>query len=81
MLRFWGTPEQQSHFFPLLAQNKVASFCLSEAGSGSDAFALGTNAMLKKYFLHEVILIEYSELRIKRICLDHQSSSTLKIRW
>ncbi|KAG5190835.1 acyl-CoA dehydrogenase/oxidase, partial [Tribonema minus] len=44
MLRFWGTPEQQAKYFPLLGHGTVASFCLSEPGSGSDAFALATTA-------------------------------------
>ena len=41
----WGTPEQQARWLPRLAQNTVASFCLSEWGSGSDAFALKTRAV------------------------------------
>ncbi len=40
----WGTPEQKARWLPRLAQNTVASFCLSEWGSGSDAFALKTRA-------------------------------------
>jgi alkylation response protein AidB-like acyl-CoA dehydrogenase len=32
----WGNAEQQKQYFPRLAQNTVASFCLSEWGSGSD---------------------------------------------
>jgi short/branched chain acyl-CoA dehydrogenase len=40
----WGTEEQKKRFWPKLASNTVASFCLSEPGSGSDAFALATKA-------------------------------------
>jgi len=40
----WASPEQQSRFLPRLATDTVASYCLSEAGSGSDAFALATRA-------------------------------------
>src|ERR1700740_2956402 len=32
----WGTPEQKSRYLPRLAANTVASYALSEAGSGSD---------------------------------------------
>lgn len=41
----WATPEQQRRFFPRLASDTVASYCLSEAGSGSDAFAMATRAV------------------------------------
>jgi short-chain 2-methylacyl-CoA dehydrogenase len=40
----WATPEQKNHYLPRLAQNMVASYALSEAGSGSDAFAMATRA-------------------------------------
>src|SRR5437764_9992401 len=40
----WATPEQKSRYLPLLAQKWVASYALSEAGSGSDAFAMATRA-------------------------------------
>src|SRR5205807_1025288 len=36
----WGNAEQKRRYFPRLARDMVASFALSEAGSGSDAFAL-----------------------------------------
>lgn len=41
----WASPEQQARFFPRLAANTVASYCLSEAGSGSDAFGMATRAV------------------------------------
>src|SRR3954454_13754346 len=40
----WATPEQQAKYLPRLATDMVASYALSEAGSGSDAFAMGTRA-------------------------------------
>ena len=41
----WGTAEQQQQFLPRLAKDTVGSYCLSEAASGSDAFALATRAV------------------------------------
>jgi alkylation response protein AidB-like acyl-CoA dehydrogenase len=41
----WATPEQKSKYLPRLATDTIASYALSEAGSGSDAFALGTRAV------------------------------------
>jgi short/branched chain acyl-CoA dehydrogenase len=43
-VRFWGSPELQENWLPRLATDTVSSFCLSEAGSGSDAFAMKTTA-------------------------------------
>ena len=40
----WATPEQKAKYLPKLAADTVASYCLSEAGSGSDAFAMATRA-------------------------------------
>jgi short-chain 2-methylacyl-CoA dehydrogenase len=40
----WATPEQKRKYLPRLASNMVASYALSEAGSGSDAFAMATRA-------------------------------------
>jgi len=40
----WATPEQKARYFPRLAADTVASYALSEAGSGSDAFAMATRA-------------------------------------
>ena len=40
----WANPEQKQRYLPRLAADTVASYALSEAGSGSDAFALGTQA-------------------------------------
>jgi alkylation response protein AidB-like acyl-CoA dehydrogenase len=40
----WGAAEQQRQFLPRLARDTVGAYALSEAGSGSDAFALTTRA-------------------------------------
>ncbi len=40
----WGTPEQKQKYLPRLATDTVGAYALSEAGSGSDAFALQTRA-------------------------------------
>src|SRR5208283_2978058 len=40
----WGDAEQKSRYLPRLAEDTVASYALSEAGAGSDAFALATRA-------------------------------------
>lgn len=42
----WGNAEQRATFLPKLARHTVGAFALSEAGSGSDAFALQTGATL-----------------------------------
>ena len=43
----WATPEQKKRYLPLMAADMVGAYALSEAGSGSDAFALQTRAELK----------------------------------
>jgi alkylation response protein AidB-like acyl-CoA dehydrogenase len=43
-LRRWATDEQQRKWLPRLAADTVGAYALSEAGSGSDAFALQTRA-------------------------------------
>lgn len=43
-LRDYGTPDQQRRWFPALAADTVGAYALSEANSGSDAFALQTRA-------------------------------------
>jgi len=40
----WGTLEQKRRYLPRLARDTVGAYALSEAGSGSDAFALETRA-------------------------------------
>ncbi|KZC05997.1 PREDICTED: short/branched chain specific acyl-CoA dehydrogenase, mitochondrial [Dufourea novaeangliae] len=39
-----GSEEQKAKYLPRLAQNYAGSFCLTEPGSGSDAFSLKTEA-------------------------------------
>jgi len=43
-LKFWGSDELKEELMPRLATQHFGSFCLSEAGSGSDAFSLQTKA-------------------------------------
>jgi butyryl-CoA dehydrogenase/short/branched chain acyl-CoA dehydrogenase len=42
----WANAAQKKKYLPRLAADTVASYALSEAGSGSDAFALATRAVL-----------------------------------
>ncbi len=41
----WGNPDQKKKYLPQLAANKVGAYALSEASSGSDAFAMQTRAV------------------------------------
>src|SRR5450432_1227087 len=43
----WGNEEQKKRFLPRMAANTVGAYALSEASSGSDAFALQTRAQLQ----------------------------------
>jgi len=43
----WATPEQKKRYLPGIAARTVGAYALSEAGSGSDAFALQTRAEAK----------------------------------
>ncbi len=40
----WGSEETKQKYLPQLSTEKVGAYCLSEAGSGSDAFALKATA-------------------------------------
>ncbi len=40
----WGSPDQKKKYLTRLAENTVGAYALSEAGSGSDAFAMKTTA-------------------------------------
>jgi alkylation response protein AidB-like acyl-CoA dehydrogenase len=40
----WGTPEQKKRFLPRMAADTISAYALSEAASGSDAFALQARA-------------------------------------
>jgi alkylation response protein AidB-like acyl-CoA dehydrogenase len=43
----WATEEQKKRYLPRMAADTPGAYALSEAGSGSDAFALQTRAELK----------------------------------
>jgi alkylation response protein AidB-like acyl-CoA dehydrogenase len=43
----WATDEQKKKYLPQMAESRVGAYALSEAGSGSDAFALKTRAVDK----------------------------------
>ena len=43
----WATDEIKRKYLPKFATNLIGAYCLSEAGSGSDAFALATRATEK----------------------------------
>ena len=43
-LQKWGTEEQKQRFLTCLVRDTLGAYALSEANSGSDAFALGTRA-------------------------------------
>jgi alkylation response protein AidB-like acyl-CoA dehydrogenase len=43
----WSTEEQKKRYLPKMTADTVGAYALSEAGSGSDAFALQTKAELK----------------------------------
>ncbi len=40
----WGTDEQKRRYLPKMSADTIGAYALSEAGSGSDAFALATRA-------------------------------------
>jgi alkylation response protein AidB-like acyl-CoA dehydrogenase len=41
----WGAPDLKARYLPMLAARTVGAYALSEAGSGSDAFALTARAV------------------------------------
>jgi len=43
----WGSDEQKKKYLPQIAESRVGAYALSEAASGSDAFALKTRAVDK----------------------------------
>ena len=43
----WGNADQKKRYLPKMAAETVGAYALSEAGSGSDAFALQTRAELR----------------------------------
>ena len=44
----WGSEEQKKRYLPKMATETVGAYALSEAGSGSDAFALQTRAATQR---------------------------------
>ena len=44
-LQRWGSDDQKRRFLPRLARDTVGSYALSEAGAGSDAFAMSARAI------------------------------------
>src|SRR5882762_9461312 len=40
----WGTDDVKRRYLPKMASNTIGAYALSEAGSGSDAFAMATRA-------------------------------------
>jgi alkylation response protein AidB-like acyl-CoA dehydrogenase len=44
-LKRWGSEEQKKRYLTRLAKDTIGAYALSEAGSGSDAFALQTRAV------------------------------------
>ncbi len=50
----WATDDQKKKYLPQMAESRVGAYALSEAASGSDAFALKTRALDKgdHYELH-----------------------------
>ena len=66
----WGTEEQKNAILPHMATETVGAYALSEAGSGSDAFALQTRADA-----------EGQRLRPQRPqALDHQRQRSRTVR-
>ena len=43
----WATDDQKKKYLPQMAESRIGAYALSEAGSGSDAFALKTRAVDK----------------------------------
>ena len=43
----WGNEDQKKRYLPRMASNTVGAYALSEAASGSDAFAMQTRAQLR----------------------------------
>jgi alkylation response protein AidB-like acyl-CoA dehydrogenase len=43
----WTNDEQKKHYLPRMAADTIGAYALSEAGSGSDAFAMQTRAQLQ----------------------------------
>jgi butyryl-CoA dehydrogenase/short/branched chain acyl-CoA dehydrogenase len=66
----WGTEEQKTRYFPRLASKWVGAYALSEAGSGSDAFALACRATDKG---------DYYELTGRKLWITNAAEAELFI--
>ena len=63
-LKFWGSDALKEEWMPKLATNTMGSFCLSEPGSGSDAFSLATKAELSSDVNTKLMEINYGLLML-----------------
>ncbi len=55
-LVYFGTPEQKAKYLPKLASGEwIAAYCLTEPGSGSDALAAKTKALLSPDGKHYIL--------------------------
>jgi alkylation response protein AidB-like acyl-CoA dehydrogenase len=53
---YFGTPEQKAKYLPSLATGeKIAAYCLTEPGSGSDALGAKTTAVLNTESTHYIL--------------------------
>lgn len=64
----WGPEHLKLKYFPLMAKNRVGSYCLTESSSGSDAFALKTTAQDKG---------SYYELNGKKIFITNAKEASV----
>ena len=64
----WTTEEQKKRYLPRMTTDTCGAYALSEAGSGSDAFALQTRAELKgsDYVLNGRKLVDHEQQRSRR---------------
>ena len=74
-LRRWGTEEQKKQYLPRLAADTCGAYALSEAGSGSDAFALQTRAVLKggDYILNAASCGSRMPKKLASLCCSRRS--------
>ncbi|XP_023389554.1 short/branched chain specific acyl-CoA dehydrogenase, mitochondrial [Pteropus vampyrus] len=76
LIRKHGTEEQKATYLIELAPEKIGSFCLSEAGAGSDSFALKTRADKKGHYYvisgskMWISSAEYTELFLVMVHVD-----------
>ncbi|XP_039698858.1 short/branched chain specific acyl-CoA dehydrogenase, mitochondrial-like, partial [Pteropus medius] len=76
LIRKHGTEEQKATYLIELVPEKIGSFCLSEAGAGSDSFALKTRADKKGHYYvisgskMWISSAEYTELFLVMVHVD-----------